>query len=57
VFWAVSGGHILATLFSGGLGRGLVNTLALGVSAWLSRLLIQPQKAPLTFSDRSFPSS
>jgi len=57
VFWAVSGGHILATLFSGGLGRGLVNALALGVSAWLSRLLIQPQKAPLTFSDRSFPSN
>jgi Ca2+-transporting ATPase len=40
VFWAVSGGHILATLLSGGLGRGLVNAFALGVSAWLSRLLV-----------------
>jgi Ca2+-transporting ATPase len=43
VFWAVSGGHVLATMLSGGLGRGLANALALGVSAWLSRLLVQPQ--------------
>jgi Ca2+-transporting ATPase len=42
VFWAVSGGHALATMLSGGLGRGLANALALGVSAWLSRLLVQP---------------
>ena len=43
VFWAVAGGHLLATLLSGGPGRGLANALALGVSAWLSRLLVQPQ--------------
>jgi Ca2+-transporting ATPase len=43
VFWAVSGGHLLATLLSAGLGRGIVNALALGASAWLSRLLVKPQ--------------
>jgi len=42
VFWTVSGGHVLATLLSGGLGRGLVNALALGVSAYLSRCWAQP---------------
>jgi len=55
VFWAVSGGHVLATLLSGGLGRGLANALALGVSAWLSRLLVHPQKAPQAIADRSLP--
>jgi hypothetical protein len=45
VFWAVSGGHLLATLLSAGLGRGIVNALALGASAWLSRLLVKPQPA------------
>jgi Ca2+-transporting ATPase len=43
VFWAVSGGHLLATLLSAGLGRGIANALALGASAWLSRLLVKPQ--------------
>ncbi len=41
VFWAVAGGHLLATLLSGGPGRGLADTLALGVSAWLSRALVR----------------
>jgi len=42
VFWAAAGGHLLATLLSGGPGRAAGNALALGVSAWLSRLLVKP---------------
>lgn len=42
VFWAVAGGHLLATLLSGGPGRAAGNILALGVSAGLSRLLVKP---------------
>jgi Ca2+-transporting ATPase len=43
VVWAVAGGHVLATMLSGGLGRGTANALALGVSAWLSRHLVRSQ--------------
>jgi Ca2+-transporting ATPase len=48
VFWAVAGGPLLATLLSGGPGRGPANALALGVSAWLSRILVQPQASATT---------
>ena len=41
LFWAVAGGHLMATLLSGGLGRGLFNAFALGVSAWLSRIMFR----------------
>jgi Ca2+-transporting ATPase len=42
VFGAVAGGHLLATLLSGGLGRAAGNALALGVSAGLARFLAKP---------------
>jgi Ca2+-transporting ATPase len=56
VFWAVSGGHLLATLLSAGLASGIANALALGASAWLSRLLVKPQ-ASSNRSDESLPST
>jgi Ca2+-transporting ATPase len=50
-FWAVAGGHLLATLLSGGPGRAVGNTLALGLSAWLSRLLVKPSASAPTLPD------
>ena len=51
VFWAVAGGHLLATLISGGPLRGLADALALGVSAWLSRTLVKPAGSAQTTVD------
>jgi Ca2+-transporting ATPase len=44
----VAGGHLLATLLSGGLARGLTDALLLGVSAWLSRVLVGPAESAPT---------
>jgi P-type Ca2+ transporter type 2C len=57
VFWAVAGGHLVATLLTGGPGRGLFNALALGVSAWLSRILVKPQASAQTLPNESFPTT
>ena len=57
VFWAVAGGQLLATLLSGGPGRAAVNTLALGVSAGLSRLLITRPASNPTWPDEKTPTS
>jgi Ca2+-transporting ATPase len=56
-FWAAAGGHLLATLLSGGPGRAAGNALALGASAWLSRLMTKPA-APLPApAEEPFPPS
>lgn len=54
-FWAVAGGQLLATLLSGGPGRGVVNALALGLSAWLSRILVKPQASAPTSPEEKPP--
>jgi Ca2+-transporting ATPase len=41
LFWAVTGGHLLATLLSGGAARGVADALVLAVSAWLSRIMFR----------------
>jgi Ca2+-transporting ATPase len=51
-FWAVAGGHLAATLLSGGAGRAAGNALALGLSAWLSRMLVKPPGSGETISVR-----
>jgi hypothetical protein len=56
-FGAVAGGHLLATLLSGGPGRAAGHALALGASAWLSRLMTKPA-APLPApAEEPFPPS
>jgi hypothetical protein len=57
IFWAVAGGHVLATLLSGGPGRGIANVLALVASAWLSRLLVKPQASAQALLDESLPTT